>query len=148
MGKRKDLSEFDKGQIVIDDWVRASPKLQLLRDVPGESNHHQKKCQWSLRRRRSRFDPLENLIASGYLFKEPTLEIGLLRRQTRPIQQCQRLLIINIFYKSVRMFSSEQKHLNLSCEQLELHVAQDCPPPKNDPIGNDINDSVVLRLSS
>ncbi|ROL48310.1 hypothetical protein DPX16_5704 [Anabarilius grahami] len=36
MGKRKDLSEFDKGQIVmLDDWIRASPKLQLLWGVPG-----------------------------------------------------------------------------------------------------------------
>ncbi|ROJ94867.1 hypothetical protein DPX16_8071 [Anabarilius grahami] len=36
MGKRKDLSEFEKGQIVmLDDWVRASPKLQLLWGVPG-----------------------------------------------------------------------------------------------------------------
>ncbi len=36
MGKRKDLSEFDKGQIVISRrLVRASPKLQLLWGVPG-----------------------------------------------------------------------------------------------------------------
>ncbi|ROL52299.1 hypothetical protein DPX16_0475 [Anabarilius grahami] len=36
MGKRKDLSEFDKDQIVMArDWVRASPKLQLLWGVPG-----------------------------------------------------------------------------------------------------------------
>ncbi|ROL50389.1 Protein phosphatase 1 regulatory subunit 1C [Anabarilius grahami] len=35
MGKRKDLSEFDKGQIVmLDNWVRTSPKLQLLWGVP------------------------------------------------------------------------------------------------------------------
>lgn len=32
MGKCKDLSYFDKKQIVIaiDDWVRASPNLQLF----------------------------------------------------------------------------------------------------------------------
>ena len=41
MGKRKDLRDFEKCQIVmLDDWVRASPKLQLLWGVPG--------LQWSV----------------------------------------------------------------------------------------------------
>ncbi|KAK3533061.1 hypothetical protein QTP70_006587 [Hemibagrus guttatus] len=36
MGKHKDLSEFGKGLIeMADDWIRASPKLQLLWGVPS-----------------------------------------------------------------------------------------------------------------
>lgn len=39
------MSEFDKSQIVnCHDWVRASPKLQLLWDVPGQYLQYQK---WS-----------------------------------------------------------------------------------------------------
>ncbi|XP_051280280.1 uncharacterized protein LOC127376922 isoform X4 [Dicentrarchus labrax] len=34
-GQRDDLSDFDKNHIVMDDWVRASPNLQLLWGVPG-----------------------------------------------------------------------------------------------------------------
>ena len=29
MGKHKDLSEFENGKIVMDNWVGASPELQL-----------------------------------------------------------------------------------------------------------------------
>jgi len=45
MGKRKDLSEFDKGQNFcwLDDWDRGSSKLQLLWGVPG--------LQWSVFRK-------------------------------------------------------------------------------------------------